>query len=140
MKIELCRINDAVLMEAVNEDGNKIVIDGSPDIGGVNGGIRPTQLLLAAAGSCSSIDVIEILKKQRQPLEDLKVIVEGEKEKGVIPSLFRKVHLHFILKGNLDNEKVEKAIKLSTEKYCSVIKTLEHVAEVTSSFEIVVSS
>jgi putative redox protein len=137
MKVEIKRINDAVLFEAVNESGNKFTIDGSHDIGGVNGGFRPTQLLLVAAGSCSSIDVIEILKKQKQPLEDLKVTIEGEKEKGVVPSLFRKIHLHFTLKGNLDKDKVERAIKLSAEKYCSVIKTLEHVATVTHSYEIV---
>jgi putative redox protein len=136
MKIEIKRINDAVLMEAVNEAGNKIMMDGSHDIGGVNGGFRPTQLLLAAAGGCSSIDVIEILKKQKQPLEDLKVTIEGEKERDVVPSLFRKIHLHFTLKGNLDKDKVERAINLSAEKYCSVIKTLEHVATVTHSYEI----
>jgi putative redox protein len=136
MKVEIKRINDAVLFEAVNETGNTFHIDGSSDIGGVNGGFRPTQLLLAAAGSCSSIDVIEILKKQKQPLEDLKVTIEGEKEKGVVPSLFRKIHLHFTLKGNLDKEKVERAINLSAEKYCSVIKTLEHVATVTHSYSI----
>lgn len=136
MKIEVKRINDAVLMEAVNETGNTIMMDGSHDIGGVNGGFRPTQLLLAAAGGCSSIDVIEILRKQKQPLEDLRVTIEGEKEKDVVPSLFRKIHLHFTLIGNLDKDKVERAVNLSAEKYCSVIKTLEHVATVTHSFSI----
>jgi putative redox protein len=136
MKIEVRRVNDAFLMEAENADGNKLFMDASPAIGGVNGGFRPTELLLAAAGGCSSIDIIEILKKQKQPLQELKVTIEGEREKDVIPSLFRKIHLHYTLKGDLDKGKVERAISLSTQKYCSVIKTLEHVAKITHSYSI----
>ena len=139
MKIEIKRINSATLMEATNEDGAKLILDGSPDVGGVNGGLRPMQLLLAAAGGCSSIDIIEILKKQKQPLEDLHVTVEGERDKNEVPSLFKKIHLHFSLKGNLEKEKVERAINLSMEKYCSVVKTLEKTAVVTSSYEILPS-
>ncbi len=140
MKIEIQRINNATLMEAVNEDGAKLIMDGSPDVGGVNGGLRPMQLLLAAAGGCSSIDVIEILKKQKQPLEDLHVSVEGGRDKNEIPSLFKKIHLHFTLKGNLDAEKVKRAVSLSMEKYCSVAKTLEKTAVITHSFEILPSA
>jgi putative redox protein len=139
MKIEIQRINNATLMEATNEDGAKLILDGSPDVGGVNGGLRPMQLLLAAAGGCSSIDIIEILKKQKQPLEDLHVSVEGDRDKDKVPSLFKKIHLHFTLKGNLEKEKVERAINLSMEKYCSVVKTLEKTAVVTSSYEILPS-
>lgn len=140
MKIEIQRINNATLMEATNEDGAKLIMDGSLDIGGVNGGLRPMQLLLAAAGGCSSIDVIEILKKQKQPLEDLHVSVEGGRDKNEVPSLFKKIHLHFTLKGNLEKEKVERAINLSIEKYCSVVKTLEKTAVVTHSYEILPSA
>jgi putative redox protein len=139
MKIEIQRINSATLMEATNEDGAKLIMDGSPDVGGVNGGLRPMQLLLAAAGGCSSIDVIEILKKQKQPLEDLHVTVEGGRDKNEVPSLFKTIHLHFTLKGNLEKEKVERAINLSMEKYCSVAKTLEKTAVITHSYEILQS-
>lgn len=136
MKIAVKRINQAVLMEATNEDGTTLIMDGSPDVGGVNGGLRPMQLLLAGIGGCSSIDVIEILKKQKQPLEDIKVDIEGGRDANEVPSLFKTIHLHFTLKGNLDNEKVERAINLSMEKYCSVAKTLEKTATITYSFSI----
>lgn len=137
IKIELKRLNDAFHMEAVNEQGKSIHIDASPDIGGSNEGMRPMQLLLAAAGGCSAIDIINILKKQKQPLKDIQVTVTGEREVDAIPSLFVDVHAHYKLYGNLDEEKVKKAVSLSLEKYCSVTKTLEKTAKVTYSFEIV---
>jgi putative redox protein len=137
IKIELNRLNEGFHMEAVNEQGNSIQMDASPEIGGTNKGMRPMQLLLAAMGGCSSIDLVNILKKQKQPLKDLKVSITGEREKDVIPSLYTEVHAHFRLFGNLDKEKVQKAVSLSVEKYCSVAKTLEKTAKVTYSFEII---
>ncbi len=137
IKIELSRLNDSFHMEAVNEQGNSIQMDASPEIGGTNQGMRPMQLLLAAMGGCSSIDLVNILKKQKQPLKDLKVSITGEREKDVIPSLYTEVHAHFRLFGDLDKDKVQKAVSLSVEKYCSVAKTLEKTAKVTYSFEII---
>jgi putative redox protein len=137
VKIDINRLNDGFHMEAVNEQGNKVHIDASPDIGGTNQGMRPMQMLLAAMGGCSSIDIINILKKQRQDLKDIKITVTGEREKDAIPSLYTEVHAHFKLFGNLDADKVEKAVSLSVEKYCSVAKTLEKSAKVTYSFEII---
>ena len=110
IKIELNRLNDAFHMEARNEQGNTVHIDGSPDIGGTNQGMRPMQLLLVCMGGCSSIDIINILKKQKQPLKDFKVTVTGEREKDVVPSLFTEVHVHFRLYGELDPDKVQKAV------------------------------
>lgn len=136
IKIELNRLNDAYHMEAANEQGNTVHIDASPDIGGTNQGMRPMQLLLTALGGCSSIDVISILKKQRQPLRDIKVTVTGEREPDAVPSLYTEVHAHFKLYGDLDHDKAEKAVSLSVEKYCSVAKTLEKTAKVTYSVEI----
>jgi putative redox protein len=112
-------------------------MDASPDIGGTNKGLRPMQLLLAALGGCSSVDLISILKKQKQELKDIKITVTGEREKNVVPSLYTEAHIHFILTGNLDAEKVEKAIILSVEKYCSVAKTIEKSATISHSFEII---
>lgn len=137
IKIELERLNDAFHMEARNELGNTVHIDGSPDIGGTNQGMRPMQLVLAAMGGCSSIDIINILKKQKQPLKDVKVTVTGEREKDVIPSLFTDVHIHFRFYGDLDPDKVQKAVILGVDKYCSVAKTLEPKAKITHSFEII---
>jgi len=136
MKIELTRLNDAFHLKASNEDGNTIEIDGAPGIGGENKGFRPMQLLAAGAGSCSSIDIISILKKQRQRITSFKVLVEAEREEGAVPSLFTDIHLHYILSGDLNKEKVERAINLSLNKYCSVVKILEKTAKITHSFEI----
>lgn len=136
MKIELKRINDACHMVASNEDGNEIHIDGASKVGGEGKGFRPMQLLAAGAGSCSSIDIISILKKQRQPLIDFQVKIDAKREEGKLPSLFETIHLHYILKGNLDENKVEKAIELSLQKYCSVVKILELTASITYTYEI----
>ncbi len=136
MKVEVSRINNAYHLEAINEQGNKLYMDGAPDIGGNNLAFRPMQMLLAALAGCSSIDVINILKKQRQEITDYRVIVEGEREKEKEPALFTDIHIHFSLKGNLDKEKVQKAIELSLGKYCSVAKTLEKTANITYSFSV----
>ena len=117
-------------MEAKNEDGNSIQMDSSPDIGGEGKGMRPMQLLLAAVGGCSAIDVILILKKQKQIIEDFEVEVEGEREKIEDYSLFREICLHFKFKGKVDKDKAERAVKLSVDKYCSVSKTLEPTAKI----------
>lgn len=137
IKIDLARVSDTFHLEAVNDGGNAIHLDASPDIGGTNKGMRPMQLLLAALGGCSSIDLINILKKQKQELNDIKITVTGEREKDAVPSLFTEVHVHFQLFGNIDRDKAEKAVNLSVEKYCSVAKTLEKTAKVTHSFEII---
>lgn len=136
-KIELSRASDTFHLEAVNESGNTIHMDASPDIGGTNKGMRPMQLLLAAMGGCSSVDVINILRKQKQELKDIKITVTGEREKDAVPALYTEVHAHFKLYGDLDKDKVQKAVSLSVEKYCSVAKTLEATAKVTYSFEII---
>jgi len=93
--------------------------------------------LLAAAGGCSAIDVVGILKKQRQNPDDLKIEVTGERLNVKEYSEFKSINIHFILKGDLDEKKVSRAIDLSLNKYCSVSKTLEKTAKITSSFEIV---
>lgn len=137
MKIELERLNDAVQLKATNEDGVSFMMDGSPAIGGQNLGMRPMQVLLSSLGGCSSMDVLSMLKKMQQDVQDYKVAIDGHREEGVEPSLFRKIHVHFYLKGNnLDANKVQRAIELSMTKYCSVAKTLESTAEITSDFKI----
>ncbi len=137
IKIELNRLNDAFHFSAENDSGNAVHLDASPDIGGTGQGMRPMQMLLSAMGACSAIDIINILKKQRQELRDLKITVTGERQADAIPSLYQSVHAHFRFFGDLDAQKVEKAINLSIEKYCSVSRTLELAgAKITHSFEI----
>jgi putative redox protein len=133
MRINLKRVDNDFNFEASNDDGNTISIDGAPDIGGHNKGMRPMQLLLAALGGCAAIDIILILKKQKQVIEFFDIEVDGEREattsEGV--SLFRTIEVHFILKGNIEQSKAERAVQLSMEKYCSVTKTLEPTAKIT---------
>tara|TARA_R100001143_G_C3361295_1_gene136470 strand:- start:36102 stop:36521 length:420 start_codon:yes stop_codon:yes gene_type:complete len=137
MKITINRLNDAVHMEANNEDGVTLHMDGTNEIGGINGGFRPMQMLLAAAGGCSAIDVVGILKKQRQNPDELKVEVTGERVDVGTYSEFKSINIHFILRGShLDENKVARAIDLSLTKYCSVSKTLEKTAKITSSYKI----
>lgn len=137
VKIEIHRVDQDFRMEAVNDKGNSIIMDAGASDGGHDSGLRPMQLLLAAMGGCSAIDLICILRKQREPLTDLKITVTGEREQGVVPSLYTEVHVHFRLFGNINQDKAERAVELSVEKYCSVAKTLEKTAVVTHSFEII---
>lgn len=136
MKVLLQRVNDACHLEVQNEAGVVIHTDGAPEIGGKNLGFRPMQLLLAAIGSCSSMDIISILQKQKQPLTGFTVEVDGEREKDKVPSLFEKIHVHFRLSGDLDPDKVRRAIDLSMKTYCSVARTLEKTARITYSHEV----
>lgn len=131
MRINIKRIDDDFKMEAINEDGNSLLMDASPDIGGNGKGMRPMQLLLSALGGCSAIDVILILKKQKQEIESFEIEVDGDREKAGDVSLFKNIVLHFKIKGKVDQDKAERATQLSVEKYCSVAKTLEPTAKIT---------
>ncbi|MEP1152080.1 MAG: OsmC family protein [Balneola sp.] len=125
-------------MEAGNEEGGQIRIDGNTKIGGLEGGMSPMQLLLAGIGGCSAIDVISILEKQKQKLTDLVVEVDADRQKlkeGY--SEFKTIHLHFKLSGELDEKKVKRALDLSITKYCSVSKALEKGSEISYDFELV---
>lgn len=119
MKIELNRLNDAVHFEGSGSGNVKVHIDGSEAIGGQGLGVRPMELVLMALGSCSSLDLISILKKQRQEITDISVSVEGER-RDAAPSVFTKIHLTVSLSGNIDPVKAEKAAELAIKKYCSV--------------------
>ena len=136
MKIQINRLNDGFQLEGVNEDGNTVRLDASPDIGGTNTGMRPMQMLLVALGACGTIDIINILKKQRQPLDDIKIEVTGDRP-DTTPAPFTSAHIHFRLFGKLDKDKVEKAVSLSVEKYCSVAETIKKTTKITYSFEII---
>ncbi|MFN5477919.1 MAG: OsmC family protein [Sphingobacteriales bacterium] len=119
-------------MTVTDAKGHTIKIDIPADQGGHGNGFRPMQTMLAALCGCSSVDVVSILKKQRQPLEDLIIKVDGERQHGVEPALWEKIHLLFQLKGDVDPAKANRAVQLSMEKYCSVAETLRRAgAEIT---------
>lgn len=120
MKVELKRVNDAVHFEASAPSSNiKVHIDGSPEIGGEGLGVRPMEMVLMALASCSSLDLVSILKKQKQDLQDISVSVEGERREE-LPPVFTKINMLFTLKGDVDPAKAERAAELAVKKYCSV--------------------
>ncbi|MEN9448498.1 MAG: hypothetical protein RJA25_1788 [Bacteroidota bacterium] len=135
MKIEIERVNEHVHLQAKNEQGITVDMDGSPEIGGENLGARPMQMILMALGGCTSMDMLSILKKMREDVKGYKVNVEAERATEH-PMVFTKIHIHYILEGNLKKENVEKAIALSMDKYCSVTHMLNKTADITHSYEI----
>jgi putative redox protein len=136
MKINLELQNDKYHLKAINEEQKIVDIDGSPQIGGQNLAMRPMQLMLSALGSCASMDILSILRKQKQTIKSYKVKVAGEREKGKVPSLFTNIHLHFEIAGQIEKSKIERAIDLSLTTYCSVAKTLEQTTKITHSYTI----
>lgn len=123
---------------AESGSGHTVVMDGPPEHGGRNIGIRPMEMLLLGLGGCSNFDVINILEKARQAVEDCEVFLEAERADEE-PKVFTKIHLHFVVKGrNLKEAQVKRAIDLSAEKYCSASIMLGRAGvEVTHDYEIV---
>lgn len=130
MKITLKRTDNALAMEAENADGNKINMDASEQAGGNASGVSPMESVLMAAAGCSSIDILDILKKQRLEVGDLEVEVEGQRAEEP-PKVFTAINMAFHIKGELPEEKVKRAAQLSITKYCSVSKMLEKTAHIT---------
>jgi putative redox protein len=124
-KIELSRVSGEYGFEAKDENGHTVRMDSSPESGGQNFGVRPMQMLLMGIGGCSAIDVLAILKKQRQEVKDYKMVINGERETGKEPSLWKDINLEFHLYGDINEDKAFKAVELSINKYCSVSATLE---------------
>ncbi len=122
--VELERVNGDYGFEVKDTLGHTVRIDTSPETGGENFGARPMQLLLMALAGCSGIDVLSILKKQRQDVKGYKMAVKGERESGVEPSLWKDIWVEFHIYGNVDEDKAKRAAELSIEKYCSVAATL----------------
>ncbi|WP_153797911.1 OsmC family protein [Foetidibacter luteolus] len=124
IKIELARVQDDFGFEATDANGHTVRMDTSPDSGGKNFGVRPMQMLLMGLAGCSAIDVISILKKQRQEVRDYKMVVNGEREQGKEPSLWKDIQIEFHIYGKVDEDKAKRAVELSIDKYCSVSATL----------------
>lgn len=122
--IHVNRVKGDFGFEAQDVNGHSVRLDTSDETGGINFGFRPMQSLLAALGGCSGIDVVSILKKQRFVIETFSMKIQGEREKGKEPSLWESVHIDFEFKGNMDQDKAERACELSINKYCSVAETL----------------
>jgi putative redox protein len=122
--IEIKRVDDAYAFEAKDTNGHSLRMDAAEAVGGHNSGFRPMQSLLAGLGGCSAVDIVSILKKQRQEVTDLSMVINGERETGKEPALWKHVEIHFTFTGSVEQEKAEKACALSIDKYCSVAATL----------------
>lgn len=121
---------------AESGSGHAVVVDGAPDVGGRNLGARPMELVLMGTGACSAIDVVHILRKSRQPVTGCVLELDSERA-AEDPKVFTKIRLHYVVTGKgLAAAQVERAIKLSREKYCSATSMLAHTAEITCDYEI----
>jgi putative redox protein len=121
-----------------SDSGHGVVMDGAPDIGGRNLGVRPMEMVLMGLGGCTAIDVMVILGKQRQPVEDCWIELSADRADVKAPKVFTKIHVHYVVKGkDLDPKQVERAVNLSAEKYCSVSAMLKSSVEISHDFEIV---
>lgn len=117
--------------------GHSVVMDGAPEVGGRNMGVRPMEMVLLGLGGCTSFDIVLILKRQRQAVTDCQVEVEAERASEA-PKVFTRIHVHYIVKGRgLDAKKVARAVKMTAEKYCSVSIMLSASVEMSHDFEIV---
>lgn len=122
--MELSRTEGEYGFTATDANNHRLQMDIPVDKGGNGNGFRPMQVLLAGLGGCSAVDVVSILKKQRQDIQDFKVHVDGEREPDKEPSLWRDVTIVFDLTGTIDETKAYRAVELSMNKYCSVAETL----------------
>lgn len=127
---------DGVSFVGESESGHAVVLDGAPENGGRNIGMRPMEMLLIGMGACTSFDVVTILKKARQPIARCVAEISANRADAV-PKVFTKIHVHFVVTGNdLNPVQVERAVKLSAEKYCSASIMLSQACEISHDFEI----
>src|SRR5210317_860930 len=135
MKVEVDWLG-GMAFEAVADSGHKVIMDASPAVGGENRGSRPMELILMGLGGCSSIDVVMMLEKSRQDVTDCRVVIEAERADAIL-AVFTHIHVHFIVTGRgLNTKHVERAVKLSAEKYCSVSIMLAKAVVMSHDFEI----
>ena len=130
---------DGVSFVGESESGHAVVLDGAPEYGGRNIGMRPMEMLLIGMGACTAFDVVTILKKARQPIIDCIAEIKATRA-SEIPKVFTTIHVHFVVTGDdLNQTQVERAVKLSAEKYCSASIMLSKSVAITHDFTIVAS-
>jgi len=123
-RIHLKQIDQDYQFVTTDEAGQQITMDIPVDQGGHGNGVRPMQALLSALGGCSAVDIVMILKKQKETIENFEMIIDGERQVGKEPALWETIHIVFKLKGSMTQERAEKACTISIDKYCSVAATL----------------
>jgi putative redox protein len=131
------KLIEGVSFAGQSESGHTVVMDGAPEAGGKNLGVRPMEMVLMGLGGCSAFDVVMILRKSRQQVTDCVADLDATRADSD-PKVFTKIHVHFTVTGkSLDPKRVEQAVKLSAEKYCSASIMLGKTAEITHDFEVV---
>jgi len=136
MKARVKWVADAMFV-GESGSGHSVVMDGPPEGGGRDLGIRPMEMLLLGTGGCTAYDVVSILKKSRQAVDDCVVELSAERADGV-PAVFTAIHIHFVISGaGLSEKTVKRAVELTAEKYCSASIMLGQVADITHDYEII---
>ena len=136
MKTRVTWLEDMTYV-AQSPSGHALVMDGPPELGGHNLGPRPMEMLLMGMGGCTAIDVMVILGKQRQPVTNCWIELEAERAEVAAPKVFTNLHLHYVVEGDgLEAKQVERAVKLSADKYCSVSAMLKDKVDISYDFEV----
>jgi putative redox protein len=136
MEINLVRKSGKFNFEAENSAGFTVELDAKPEIGGEGKGFRPMEMLLIGLGGCSGIDVVNVLTKQKEPLDDVKISIKATRKDQEMPPIFDVINIHFDLYGALSVQKVERALAMTFEKYCSVSNILERSATINFTYTI----
>ncbi|MNR05239.1 hypothetical protein D3C85_1212540 [compost metagenome] len=136
MEINLIRKSGKFNFEAENSGGHTVELDAKPEIGGEGKGFRPMEMLLIGLGGCSGIDMVNVLNKQKEPLNDVKIKIKASRKTEEMPPIFEVIDIHFELYGALNVQKVERALALTFEKYCSVSNILGRSATINFSYTI----
>ncbi len=136
MEINLVRKSGKFNFEASNETGFAVELDAKAAIGGEGKGFRPMEMMLVGLGGCSGIDMINVLTKQKEPLEDIKINIKASRRDEDMPPIFDVIDIHFNLFGDLSIAKVERALQMTFDKYCSVANILGRSATINFTYTI----
>lgn len=136
MEITLIRKSGKFNFEARNINGYTVEMDANPAIGGTGKGFRPMETLLIGLGGCSGIDMVNILTKQKEDLQDISIVIKATRKDQEIPPIFDVIDIQFNLKGNLSAQKVERALQMTFDKYCSAANILGRSATISFSYVI----
>ena len=136
MNINLIRKSGKFNFEAENETGFKVELDAKAAIGGEGKGFRPMEMMLVGLGGCSGIDMVNMLTKQKEPLDDIKINIKATRKEEEIPAIFEQIDIDFKLTGKLSDQKVKRALQMTFDKYCSVANILSRSATINFTYSI----
>ncbi|HTM98798.1 MAG TPA: OsmC family protein [Pedobacter sp.] len=136
MEVNLIRKSGKFNFEASNEAGFAVELDAKPAIGGEGKGFRPMEMMLVGLGGCSGIDMVNVLTKQKEPLVDVKINIKATRRDEEMPPIFDVIDIHFELHGDLNPAKVERALQMTFDKYCSVSNILSRSATINFTYSI----